>query len=181
MLFLYAARNGAKVINCSFGKQHNEGGMAVSETIKHIGEKYGVLVVAASGNDGKNIDTKLVYPASFNNENLLVVASTTKSGGVSYFSNFGLKNVDIGAPGSSIYSTYKGDSYRSMSGTSMASPVVAGLAAELWSHFPELTPQDIKKSLMDNVVKKSNLKKKVGSGGRADLLNSLNKRNLGIK
>lgn len=179
--FLYAARNGAKVINCSFGKQHNEGGMAVSETIKHIGEKYGVLVVAASGNDGKNIDTKLVYPASFNNENLLVVASTTKSGGVSYFSNFGLKNVDIGAPGSSIYSTYKGDSYRSMSGTSMASPVVSGLAAELWSHFPELTPQDIKKSLMDNVVKKSNLKKKVGSGGRADLLNSLNKRNLGIK
>lgn len=173
--FLYAARNGAKVINCSFGKKHNEGGLAVSETIKHIGEKYGVLVVAASGNDSKNIDTKLVYPASFPNENLLVVASTTKTGGTSYFTNFGVKNVDVAAPGSNIYSTYKGGSYQSMSGTSMASPVVAGMAAELWSHFPESTPLEIKKILMDYSVKKRNLKDMVMSGGRVDLLQSLNK------
>lgn len=173
--FLYAARNGAKVINCSFGKQHNEGGLAVSETIKYIGDKYGVLVVAASGNDSKNIDTKLVYPASFPNENLLVVASTTHSGNTSYFTNFGIENVDVAAPGSNIYSTYKGGFYRSMSGTSMASPVVAGMAAELWSHFPESNPLEIKKLIMDYSVKKSRLKKLVKSGGRVDLLKSLNR------
>jgi len=63
--FLYAAKNGAKIINCSFGKAHNEGGQAVSEAIKHIGETYGTLVIAASGNSSQDIDRRLTYPASF--------------------------------------------------------------------------------------------------------------------
>jgi subtilisin family serine protease len=138
--FLYAAKNGAKLINCSFGKSHNEGGNIVNETITHIGKTFGVLTFAAAGNDyGRDIDTKLTYPASFDSEYLLVVASTSKSGRLSYFSNVGRINVDLAAPGSDVYSTVPGDRYSNMSGTSMATPTTVGVAAELLSHYPNLT------------------------------------------
>ena len=171
--FLYAAKNGAKIINCSFGKDHNEGGMAVKETIDHIGEVYGVLVVAAAGNSSRDIESRRTYPASFESENLLVVASSTKRGRMSYFSNYGTTSVDIVAPGSSIYSTMPNHRYGSMSGTSMASPTVAGVAAEVLSQHPELTPVELKKVLMDNVVKLKIFSKKVVSGGRIDLFKTL--------
>ena len=79
--FIYAAENGAKVINCSFGKSVNERGMMVRDAINHIGRAHGVLVVAAAGNSRRNIDTYPTYPASFDSENLLVVASSTSNGG----------------------------------------------------------------------------------------------------
>lgn len=167
--FLYAAKMGAKIINCSFGKARNEGGMAVSDAIDHIGKTYGTLVVAAAGNDSSNIDSRATYPASFQNENLLVVASTSSRGGMSYFSNYGVKNVDVAAPGSGIYSTVPGNRYSSMSGTSMASPNTAGLAAEVLSHFPDLSPVELKKVIMDSVTKVSKFSNKVMSGGRIDL------------
>ena len=172
--FIYAAKNGAKIINCSFGKARNEGGMAVSDAIEFIGKNYGTLVVAAAGNDSSNIDRRATYPATFQNENLLVVASTSSRGGMSYFSNYGVKNVDVAAPGSGIYSTVPGNRYSSMSGTSMASPNTAGLAAEVLSHFPELTPVELKKVLMDSVTKVSKFTSKVMSGGRIDLEKALN-------
>src|SRR5690606_16546063 len=124
--FLYAAKHGAKVINCSFGKANNEGGDLVKDTINHIGQEYGVLVVAAAGNSSQDIDRRLTYPASFDSETLMVVAATTSSGGMAYFSNYGRVNVDLAAPGSGIYSTTPGNRYGNMSGTSMASPNAAG-------------------------------------------------------
>ncbi|MDH5581823.1 MAG: S8 family serine peptidase, partial [Bdellovibrionales bacterium] len=136
------------------------------------------IVIAAAGNDSKNIDNRKVYPASFENESLFVVASTTSYGGLSYFSNYGTKNVDIAAPGSSVYSTVIGNRYQSMSGTSMASPVVAGLAAEVLSRFPELGPVELKQTLMNTVNKVRSFKRKVSSGGRGDLLNAVNTLNL---
>jgi thermitase len=171
--FLYAAKMGAKVINCSFGKSRNEGGMAVSETIEHIRDEYGVLVVAAAGNDSSNIDRRPTYPASFPNDNLLVVASTSSSGSMSYFSNYGVVGVDVAAPGSGILSTVPSNRYSSMSGTSMASPNTAGVAAEVLSHFPDLTPVELKKVLMDTVTKSSRYNGKVASGGRIDLEKAL--------
>jgi thermitase len=173
--FLYAARNGAKVINCSFGKAHNEGGMAVSETIQHIGDKYGVLVVAAAGNSSQNIDSRLTYPASFENDNLFVIASTTSRGRMSGFSNYGLKNVDVASPGSGIYSTTPGNRYSNMSGTSMASPNVAGLAAEVLAHNPELTPVELKQVIMDSVTKVGSFSRRILTGGRVDLNAALTK------
>ena len=167
--FLYAARNGAKIINCSFGKSHNEGGMAVKETIDHIGKTFGVLVIAAAGNDSRNIDSRPTYPASFDSENLLVVASTTSRGRMSYFSNYGSTSVDIAAPGSSVYSTTPNNRYSSMSGTSMASPTTAGVAAEVLSRYPHLTPKELKDALMRNVTKTRRYRGKMGSGGRVDL------------
>ena len=171
--FVYAAKNGARIINCSFGKARNEGGMIVSEAIEFIGKTYGTLVVAAAGNDSRNIDTRATYPATFQNETLLVVASTSSRGGMSYFSNYGIKNVDVAAPGSGIYSTVPGNKYSSMSGTSMASPNTAGLAAEVLAHFPDLSPVELKKVLMDSVTKVSRFSTKVMSGGRIDLEKAL--------
>ncbi len=171
--FLYAARNGARIINCSFGKSHNEGGMLVKETIDHIGKEYGVLVVAAAGNSTQNIDKRLTYPASFDSSNLLVVASTTKSGRLSYFSNYGKVNVDLAAPGSSIYSTTPGNRYSSMSGTSMASPNTAGVAAEVLSHNPEMSAKELKDILMENVSPVSKYTRKMASGGLINLNQAL--------
>ncbi len=172
--FLYAANHGARVINCSFGKKHNEGGMIVNDTIDHIGSQFGTLVVAAAGNDYKrDIDTSLVYPASFQSNHLLVVASTTKRGRLSSFSNVGKKNVDVAAPGSGVYSTTPGNSYGNMSGTSMASPTTAGVVADILSHFPELNSESVKKVLMESVTKVRGFDKYMASGGRVDLYKAL--------
>ena len=148
--------------------------MIVNEAIDFIGNEYGALVVAAAGNDYKrNIDVDLVYPASFQSDHLLVVASTTKRGKLSSFSNIGVKNVDVAAPGSSIFSTVPGNSYSSMSGTSMASPTTAGVAAEILSHFPALNSISLKTVLMESVTKVRKFDKYVGSGGRIDLYKAL--------
>lgn len=171
--FIYAAKNGAKIINCSFGKDRNEGGMAVSDAIDFIGQEYGTLVVAAAGNSSRNIDNSPTYPASFQNDNLLVVASTGSWGNMSYFSNYGIKNVDVASPGSDVYSTIRNNRYASMSGTSMASPNTAGLAAEVLSHFPELGPVELKQVIMDSVTPVSRFSSKVGAGGRIDLKRAL--------
>ena len=171
--FIYAAKNGAKIINCSFGKSHNEGGNAVKDAIEFIGREYGVLVVAAAGNDTKNIDTRKTYPASFDNENLLVVASSTKRGRMSYFSNYGEVNVDLAAPGSSVYSLAFYNGYQSMSGTSMASPTAAGAAAEVLSQNPSLSPEELKRVLMDTVTPVRKFKGKMVTGGRVDLNKAL--------
>ncbi len=171
--FIYAAKNGAKIINCSFGKAHNEGGNAVKDAIDYIGQEYGVLVVAASGNSTDNIDKKLSYPASFDSPNLLVVASTKSNGRLSYFSNYGVQSVDLAAPGSSIYSLAPSNRYATMSGTSMASPNTAGVAAEVLSQYPGLSTYELKQALMDSVTPVRRFKTKMVSGGRVDLLRAL--------
>jgi subtilisin family serine protease len=171
--FIYAAKNGAKIINCSFGKSKNEGKQLIPDTLKYIADTYGVLVVAAAGNDSSDIYKNPTYPASFNNENLLIVSSTSASGSMSYFSNFGKINSDVATPGSSIYSTVPGNKYDSMSGTSMASPTTAGVAAEIWSHYPQLNYSQIKEVLIKSVTPVEKFKSKMVSGGRIDLLNGL--------
>ncbi len=170
--FLYAAKNGAKIINCSFGKRINEGQNLIPDTLKYIADDYGVLVIIAAGNYTQNIDKNPIYPASHKNENTLVVASTTSSADLSSFSNYGFIGVDIAAPGDSIYSTVLNNKYAMYSGTSMATPVVAGIAAEIWSHYPHLKYNEIKNILMKSATYSDILKKKVVSEGRVDLYNS---------
>lgn len=173
--YLYAAKNGAKLINCSFGKAVNEGGMIVSETIKHIGETYGTLVVAAAGNDSWgpfswfDIDTNLRYPASYTNEHLLVIAATTSAGGLASFSNVGKVNVDVAAPGQDVYSTVPGNRYQSMSGTSMATPTTVGVAAQVLSYYPKLSPLELKEVIMKSVTPVPAFADKTVTGGRIDL------------
>jgi thermitase len=179
--FLYAAKHGAKVINCSFGKAQNEGGMVVRDVINEIGKKYGVLVIASAGNDSMgpfswhNNDSSPKYPASFDSENLLVIASTTSSGGLSGFSNIGPKTVDVAAPGSNVYSTVPGNKYNMASGTSMASPNTSGVAAMILGYYPNMKATTLKKVLMDTVVKVPEYDKKIVTGGRVNLKLALEK------
>jgi thermitase len=177
--FQYAAKMGAKIINCSFGKKHNEGGMVVRDVINEIGKKYGVLVVASAGNDSygpfnyANNDVTPKYPASFDSPNLLVVASTTSTGTLSNFSNIGKVTVDVAAPGSNVYSTVNGNRYSMASGTSMAAPNASGVAAMVLGYFPRLKTTGLKRVLMNSVTKVPAFSDKMASGGRVDLKNAL--------
>lgn len=119
-----SADAGAKVISLSLGA--SSGGTALQQAIQYAWNK-GAVIVAAAGNSG---NTQPNYPAYYNE--VIAVASTNQSDQKSYFSNYG-SWVDVAAPGSSIYSTYKGSTYRSLSGTSMATPHVAGVAGLLAS------------------------------------------------
>lgn len=178
--YLYAANNGAKVINCSFGKKVNEGGMVVRDTINQISKK-GVIVVASAGNDSSgpfswhNNDVDQKFPASFDSENLLVIASTTSTGGLSSFSNIGPTSVDVASPGSNIYSTINGNRYSMASGTSMAAPNASGVVAMVMGYYPNLKNTTIKKILMDSVTKVPEFKGQIVTGGRLNLKTALAK------
>jgi thermitase len=177
--FLYAAKHGARLINCSFGKAKNEGGLIVSETIKHIGETFGTLVVAAAGNDSWgpirwfDIDSEARYPASFANDHLLVIAASNSGGGLASFSNVGKVGVDLAAPGQDVYSTTPGNRYESMSGTSMATPTSVGVAAQVLTYFPKLNALELKEVLMNSVTPVGAFAVRMVTGGRIDLLAAL--------
>jgi serine protease len=125
----YGADHGCKVINCSWGSSF--GGNAGQDVIDYATINKDVLVVAAAGNDASE---NLFYPASYNN--VLNVASTNNIDRKSSFSNFGF-NIDVCAPGDNVLSTWESSTYINSSGTSMASPVVAGAAALVRSQFPQ--------------------------------------------
>ncbi|TXE08419.1 S8 family serine peptidase [Gelidibacter salicanalis] len=154
----YAADNGAKVINTSFGKYYSPHSDWVREAIAYAATKD-VLIVNAAGNEGTDLDTKNVYPNDAVGtgpevaDNFISVGSLDPkygSGLVSGFSNFGKINVDIFAPGGDIYSTFPNNNYKAVGGTSMASPGVAGIAALIRSQYPKLSAPQVKKIIMDS-------------------------------
>ncbi len=113
-------------------------------------EAADLLFVAAAGNDTIDNDVNPHYPSNYENASVLSVASTDQTDGISWFSHYGLTSVDMGAPGSAILSTTPGESYASYSGTSMATPHVAGAAALVLSINPELSTQELKDLLMSS-------------------------------
>jgi subtilisin family serine protease len=151
----YAVDNGAKVINMSFGKGYSPEKKWVDEAVKYA-EGKGVLLVHAAGNSAQNIDTSWNFPTPlFEDEyrapNWITVgasgpkADIATGGLTASFSNFGKKEVDVFAPGVKIYSTVPGgNTYQNLQGTSMASPVVAGLAAFILEYFPNLSAAQVK-------------------------------------
>jgi len=160
----YAADNGAKVINMSFGKAYVKDKQAVDEAVQYAMEKD-VLLIHAAGNDSENTDKVPNYPNrrfvdslglnQGEGEAWLEVGATTWEKGdlIASFSNFGQRTVDVFAPGVDIYSTMPGSTYKEQSGTSMASPVVAGLAALIRSYYPKFSAVEIKDIIMQSVVK----------------------------
>ena len=162
---IYAVDNGAKIINMSFGKSYSPGKEAVDKAIKYAQSK-GVLLVHAAGNSSKNTDKGKNYPSRRFNDNteastwLEVGASSWGEGAdfVGSFSNFGKKTVDLFAPGVQIYSTTPNNEYESFDGTSMASPVTAGVAALLMSYYPDLSAAQIKEILLSSTRKFDHLK-----------------------
>ena len=155
---LYSGVIGAEIINCSWGGQgRSEIG---HETVKAVTE-LGALVVCATGNDASEL---IIYPAWF--PECLSVSSTTPADRRSSFSNYH-KDVDVSAPGSSINATVPGDDYASLNGTSMASPVVAGVAAMVKANNPNYTPQQLIahiKATTDNI--EANLGSQKGKMGK---------------
>lgn len=160
----YAVDNGAQVINMSFGKEFSPQKHWVDEALAYAAT-HNVLVVKAAGNDAVNIDEIMQYPSDILEDgnklgNVITVGALSSRFDldmVGDFSNFGRKNVDLFAPGVDLISLYPDDKYDSGSGTSFASPVVAGVAALIWSYYPELSAEDLKevilKSANDNYKK----------------------------
>jgi len=182
----YAVDNGAKILNMSFGKSYAWDKKVVDDAVKYAVSK-GVLLVHAAGNDGKNTEKEDNFPTRLFTDSLgktmgaaegwiEVGASGWKNDEdlVASFSNFGGKTVDVFAPGVKINSTMPGSTYKENDGTSMAAPVVAGLAALIWSHYPHFTAVQIKDIIMNSVVKvEQKLKIKEDGDNRKVLLSDI--------
>jgi subtilisin family serine protease len=157
----YAVDQGANVINMSFGKAYSPYKSVVDAAVKYADSK-GVLMVHGSGNDGKDLASTESFPSPVYKDGtgravnwIEVGASSWKSNDslVANFSNYGKAQVDVFAPGVDIYSTLPGGGYKKNSGTSMASPVVAGLAALIMSYYPTLTAADVKRVILESATR----------------------------
>jgi len=157
----YAVDNGAKVINMSFGKSYSPNAEWVSDAIIYAASKD-VLLVHAAGNDHKNIDKSDNFPTDAPNkvneitDNVITIGAMTRNYNedlVATFSNYGKLNVDLFAPGLEIYSTIPKKEYKSIQGTSMAAPEVAGVACMIRAYYPELSASQVKRILMNSGTK----------------------------
>ncbi|MEC5164601.1 cell wall-associated protease [Flavobacterium sp. PL11] len=156
----YAVDNGAKVINGSFGKAFSPHKQWVYDAIKYA-EKKDVLFVHAAGNDAKDIDYADNFPTDSDDkkieyaDNVITIGALNFEYGdkvVARFSNIGIINVDVFAPGVQIYATTPNNSYQFLAGTSMAAPNVAGVAALIRSYYPKLSAKQVKNILMESGV-----------------------------
>lgn len=157
----YAVNNGAKIISMSFGKSFSPYKKWIDDAIKYAQSK-GVLLVHAAGNDAKNLDVDYNFPTPYylNSKekapNFITVGASgdhANGGLVASFSNYGKTMVDVFAPGVNIYSTLPGgNQYGNLSGTSMAAPVVSGIAALLLEYFPTLSAEQIKWVIENSVT-----------------------------
>jgi len=179
----YGVDNGAHVLSNSWG------GGPYSQSLKdeiEAADANGVLFVAAAGNDyGNNNDTYPVYPASYDCENIIAVLSTDQYDNMSDFSNYGPSSVDLGAPGEDILSTfptYETDAmdyygfstdYETISGTSMATPHVAGACALVWSMNRTLSHLQVRDIILNSVDQIQALNGLCVTGGRLNLYNAV--------
>ncbi|MCC8423602.1 S8 family serine peptidase [Mucilaginibacter sp. UR6-11] len=168
----YAAENGAKVINMSFGLSTANDRVAVEAAVKYAASKD-VLFIQAAGNGGDNLDLSHGYPdRSAGNTGILRYFIKVGASGAQdddrllpHYSNYGKIAVDVFAPGVNINSTMPGNRYEVHSGTSMAAPVVAGLAAVIREYYPKLTAIQVKEIILRSVTKRDILIDKCVSGG----------------
>lgn len=154
----YAVDNGAKVLNTSFGKGYSPKKEWVWDAIKYAASKD-VLIVNAAGNDGSDIDEDFTYPNDSKDLKIEISDNVITIGAMSAnynenlpanFSNYGKINVDVFAPGVQIYSSTPENGYAKFSGTSMAAPATAGVAALVRSYYPKLTASQVKQILMNS-------------------------------
>lgn len=156
----YAVDNGADVINMSFGKGYSPREDAVDDAVRYA-DRRGVLMVHAAGNDAADIDVEPNFPTRFlaDGDSALhwIEVGASAWQGIDQlaapFTNYGRRHVHVFAPGVSIRSTVPGSEYQASSGTSMAAPVVSGLAALIMAYYPELEPLEVKQILLDSAVR----------------------------
>jgi subtilisin family serine protease len=170
----YAVDNGAHIVNMSFGKAYSPEKSLVDEAVRYAAER-GVLLVHAAGNSGEDIDVEPNYPTKILAgdvwaENWLEVGASSWAPGadaVASFSNYGAREVDVFAPGVAIYTTSPGSEYGPADGTSLAAPVVSGIAALIMSHYPELTAEQVQDIIMDSAVRYPGAQVTIPGGGQA--------------
>lgn len=172
----YAVAKGARVINNSWG------GPSYSQSL-HEAYTYaynnGVVIASAAGNSNTNNDSVAMYPANLDTPNNISVAATTDSDNKASFSNYGASTVNVAAPGVAILSSVPGTGclapgcFQMMSGTSMATPFVAGLAALVIREAPQLSAYQVRSIIIGSVDTFSSLNGKVSSSGRVNALKAI--------
>lgn len=186
----YAVDNGAKVMSNSWGSEGedpSEGAenRALRDAVQY-GQDKGVLFIAAAGNGHKGVgydndtDKAPSYPSSYDHDIIISVAALDRNDNLGSFSNWGVRTVDIGAPGVAVYSTMVQNQYSDIvidklgfkatwDGTSMATPHVAGAAALYWSAHPTKTWQEVKAAIIGSAKKINAMSNKSVSGGKLDV------------
>ncbi|MCX7760997.1 MAG: S8 family serine peptidase [Hydrogenothermaceae bacterium] len=174
----YAADNGAKVVNLSLGYPSSctyvDSSQALKDAIDYVKSKN-VIIVAAAGNYSCDDDVYPFYPATLNVDNIISVGSSSSDDKLSYFSNYGKNSVDILAPGENIVSTYIDQTgYKSLSGTSMATPFVTGAVALILSNKTDIpNPFAVRDLIVNSADKNSYIEDKV-IGGILNLFSAFN-------
>jgi subtilisin family serine protease len=159
-----------RIISASWGSTQRS--RALEEVIRKAYEND-ILFVAAAGNATTNNDRNPHFPSSYNVPNVVSVAALDRHDQLASFSNYGVKSVAIGAPGVDILSTWLGNGYEEKSGTSMATPVVAGVAALIVAENPRMSVDELKKKLLDSSDPIVALKGKTVTGGRINAAKAL--------
>ncbi|MEW6161694.1 MAG: S8 family peptidase, partial [Verrucomicrobiota bacterium] len=169
----YARSKGAKIINASWTAPNYSSAL---NSALQAARSAGIIVVCAAGNEATNIDSYPIYPASYNLDNLVVVAAMTRTGLLdTAYSNYGVNTVDLAAPGTSIMSTWHtaDNAYMTLSGTSMAAPHVAGTLALMRAYFPNETVPQLIARLRTNIDPVPSLVGKTAAAGRVNLRKAL--------
>lgn len=152
-----------RIISASWGSTQKS--KALEDAIRQAGEE-GILFIAASGNASANADRSPHYPASYELPNVISVAALNRKDELASFSNYGAKRVHLAAPGVDILSTWLDGAFEEHSGTSMATPEVAGVAALVLAVDPDLSVKELRERLFKSVDKLDSLDGKVSTGGR---------------
>ena len=170
----YTADSGARAANASWGGVGGRDGDVLYNAIAYAGSR-GEVFVTAAGNSGRNIDSAFYasYPAEYNLANIIVVGATTAAGTLASWSNFGATTVDLAAPGSGVLSTLPGNRYGSLSGTSMATPMVTGAVALMLAANRSLTVSQIKQRLIAGADDSLALNNRSVSDGELNVANAL--------
>jgi thermitase len=159
-----------RIISASWGSTQKS--RALEDVIRKAYESD-ILFVAAAGNSSVNNDRSPHYPSSYDVPNVISVAALDRHDHLASFSNYGVKSVAVAAPGVDILSTWLGNSYEEKSGTSMATPVVSGVAALIVAQHPQISVDDLRKKVVSASDPIVALKEKVGSGGRINATKAL--------
>lgn len=166
----FAIQNGVKVINASYGGSGFS--QAEYDAISRFNDAGGIFIAAAGNNGASNEDTHF-YPADYDLPNIITVAATDQNDQLATFSNYGAISVDVGAPGTNILSTVPNNNYAYASGTSMAAPYTAGLAALIWGYQNNLSSSQVKSLILDNGDANIDLASVTTSGKRINMHRSL--------